>query len=338
MAAELMHGGALQPIQAQFSAAPQPWIDLSTGVNPWPYPMATTDGDYTQLPEPGDLQQLREAAASAFAVAPQRLLAGPGSELLMRLLPAVVSAHHVGLARVGYGDYRAIWQQAGALITSAEDVLETAGRVDLMMLGNPNNPDGRQYTPDQLLNALHELQQRQGWLVVDEAYGELYPELSILAAAGQPGLIVFRSFGKFYGLPGLRLGWVMAPPDILQRYAAYLGVWPVHSAALNVATQAYHDRNWQQQTRHTLSAAGFRLTELLVAHNLEIIGATDLFCLVRADSADRLWHELAEAGIYVRHFAEHPGCLRFGLPAAETGWERLHNVLNRHRSSWVARP
>lgn len=327
MSADLLHGGALDAMQQQFPSAPKPWIDLSTGVNPWPYPVDNTHFDtIARLPQQAEMQSLRRAAANSFGINPDHLLAAPGSELLIRLLPLVTQAQRVAIARCCYGDYEDIWLTRGshpAEVLKHDNPLQLADKVDLIIIGQPNNPDGREYSVDEVLDAHARLQQHNGSLVVDEAYAELNPAVSLMSRAGVPGLIVLRSFGKFYGLPGLRLGWLAAHKDTLIRFADILGAWPVNSPALCLATQAYDDTAWQTATRQRLHVAELELKNDLLEAGLEVTGGTSLFCLVKHNQAHSLWRSLAEAGIYVRRFADHPRLLRFGLPQNQYARQRL---------------
>jgi cobalamin biosynthetic protein CobC len=139
---------------------------------------------------------------------------------------------------------------------------------------------------------------------------------------GRGDIIVLRSFGKFFGLAGVRLGFALAAPDVAARLRARLGPWAVSGPALAIGTKALADRAWIEETRRRLAAGIARLDKILAAANLEIIGGTSLFRLVRA-RACALFHHLGRSGIIVRIFPENPSWLRFGQPAAEEDWQRL---------------
>jgi len=138
---------------------------------------------------------------------------------------------------------------------------------------------------------------------------------------------VLRSFGKFYGLPGLRLSFALAAPEIATRIGTALGPWPVSSAALTIGAAALADAEWRERTRAKLAEAALKLDACLVRAGLEVIGGTSLFRLVRSKDAGRVFQALGEAGIMVRRFAEHPAWLRFGFPGGEAEWQRLERAL-----------
>ena len=312
MTDDLLHGGALDRMQAAYPNAPTPWVDLSTGINPWPYPVGALPPEAWQhLPTAAAMQACRAAMARAIGAPEASLLLAPGSELLIRLLPTVIAPRTVAVASPTYGDHARAWRASGAEVIETTDPLAEAGKVDALVLCNPNNPTGMVLERSQMGQALTRQAARNGWLIVDEAYADLCPALSLAPLAGAGNLIILRSFGKFYGLAGLRLG-----------------VWPVSGPALAIGAQAYADLAWQDATRDQLAAARRRLDKILLDSGLWIVGGTDLFRLARTDNARQLWHQLAEAGLYVRRFDYAPDLLRIGLPANTEAEHRLAAALS----------
>jgi cobalamin biosynthetic protein CobC len=311
------HGGRLGAAARHFPNAPEPWIDLSTGISPWPYPFPADlrlSADWPRLPEPETLARLEAAAAAAFgAPDPDEVVAVPGSDLAIRLLPQLMGQTHAHYLAPIYSGYRAAWPDARPV---THDRMEEA---DLLILANPNNPDGRTIAPE-ALRAL------PGQLIVDEAFADASPEVSL--APNRWGAIVLRSFGKFFGLAGLRLGFVLADRPLASRLRALLGDWPVSAPAIGIATAAYEDRNWQTAQRARLNDASGRLDTILRSAGLEIAGGTPLFRLARTEGAPGLFRHLAQAGILVRPFAEDSTALRFGLPGDEPHWQRLEQALS----------
>jgi cobalamin biosynthesis protein CobC len=208
---------------------------------------------------------------------------------------------------------------------------------DLAVVVNPNNPDGRILAKNMLLALADAQRRRGGLLVVDEAFMDVGPAGASLAAeAGRGGLIVLRSFGKFFGLAGLRLGFALAAPKVIARLDAMLGPWAVAGPAIVIGETALADAAWAEATRASLGRAAQRLDALLaethaVSAGLEIIGGTALFRLVRTQMAGELHQHLGRAGILVRRFAEQPAWLRFGLPHGEDVWRRLQTALSAFR-------
>ncbi len=326
---DIDHGGNIAGANARFPHAPQPWIDLSTGINPHAYPhsdIASTA--FCRLPEPSALQSLKKAAASVYgATSADNVAAAPGTQIL---LPLLVEAAFGGSVQVGakaailsptYAEHARMARLAGFDLTETPN-FEELFAADLALVVNPNNPDGRLIDRSELLRLAAHMASKGGLLVVDEAFMDVAPAGHSLAADIGPGLAVLRSFGKFYGLAGLRLGFALAPVADIQRIEARLGPWAISGPALQIAGQALADANWQNAMRETLHADAARLNDMLTEAGLDVVGGTSLFRLVRHGHAPALYRLLGEAGILVRPFSERPHDLRFGLPHGE-GWARL---------------
>ncbi|MGE0181743.1 MAG: threonine-phosphate decarboxylase CobD [Parvularculaceae bacterium] len=328
MSGDLLHGGALDRMRTAFPDAPEPWIDLSTGINPWPYPdTSVTPASLHHLPTNAASLACRKAMTKAFGAPEESLLIAPGSEILIRLLPTVISLRKISLLSPTYGDHANVWRGAGVKIINTADPLAFADEVDAVVICNPNNPDGRTFSPDALDAARRRLAARGGWLIVDEAYCDLDPSLSVASLGGAEGLLILRSFGKFYGLAGLRLGAIIAPESLRSHIAARLGVWPASGPALEIGARAYADHAWRLSTRKHLGAASRRLDGALVAGGLTVVGGTDLFRFVEAEDAHSLWERLARAGLYVRRFDWSARHLRIGLPPDASAQDRLAAAL-----------
>ncbi|MEM7432915.1 MAG: threonine-phosphate decarboxylase CobD [Pseudomonadota bacterium] len=330
----LLHGGALDLMKARFPDAPLPWIDLSTGINPWPYEGGLdVAAAGRHLPTAAEFEDCAAAMAVAIGVNKQHVLLSPGSELLIRLLPTVVAAKRVCVTARSYGDHASAWRLAGVQLIESNDPLEQIDHCDVVIVCNPNNPDGRRWTREALQRARARLAERGGWLIVDEAYMDLDPDGSVLSESPTDGLIVFRSFGKFYGLAGIRLGALWAPAEITQAMSERLGVWPVSGPTLAIGAQAYRDIDWQDATRQRVSSARKELDRVLSHHGLGVVGGTDLFRLVQVPCAERWWQELGARGIYTRRFKWSENELRFGLPATDAELERLDAALQEINAS-----
>ncbi|WP_074204299.1 threonine-phosphate decarboxylase [Parasphingorhabdus marina] len=312
------HGGRLVAAAGRFKSAPAPWIDLSTGISPWAYPVPEVTADiWGRLPEPEQIARLERAAAEAFGVTkPAEIVAVPGSDLAIRLLGTLFPNSQGALLTPIYSGHRAAWPDA------VEISRDEADDHDLVILANPNNPDGRIVSPARL-RAL------RGQIIVDEAFADTEPAVSLLPDRGDA--IILRSFGKFYGLAGIRLGFVIADVPIVERLRHVLGDWPVSAIATTVGIAAYQDGNWQEHQRKRLGEAASRLDRLLEDSGLRIIGGTSLFRLAIHDKARELFEYLGRSGILVRPFSEEEQQLRFGLPANEAEWQRLTNALDSWR-------
>ena len=328
------HGGRLGAARAAYSQAPQPWIDLSTGINPKSYPAPRARGEtLNRLPDTGELSRLETVAAAAFGVAdPQRVVATGGTEPALRLLPYVLGQGAAVVAGPTYGSHADGWERAGvpSRVVADSQLQESIADQAALVVVNPNNPDGRIISRERLRHLHDAAGARGGVLVVDEAFAEVTPGSSVADIAGSneaPHLVVLRSFGKFYGLAGLRLGFVVGAPELMARIRSVIGDWPVSVDAMAAGLAAYGDPEWAERTRVQLARSARRLDELLSGHGFEVVGGTSLYRLVRADDAPVRFERLAAAGILTRPFQHDRSLLRFGLPGAPDAWRRLSDVL-----------
>lgn len=325
----LHHGGDLARVMTAPGAYCGRWLDLSTGINPWPYPVGELPQSlWARLPGSAAEGLLREKAALYYRAAdPECVVAAPGSQALIQWLPRLRAFSRVAVLGPTYGEHAPAWSAAGHELATVTAPDALAADWDVAVVTNPNNPDGRRLAPGWLLSIAEALARRQGWLVVDEAFADLEPALSLAPETARPGLIVLRSFGKFFGLAGLRLGFALAAAPVAARLRAALGPWAVSGPATAIAAAALADSAWIEATRARLAAAAGRLDALLAEARLQIVGGTALYRLVETPHADTLRPRLLGHGIYVREFPERPTWLRFGLPPDEKGFARLRRAL-----------
>ncbi|MFN4284181.1 MAG: threonine-phosphate decarboxylase CobD [Alphaproteobacteria bacterium] len=314
---EIRHGGDLTTAETRYGKPKDGWLDLSTGINPQPYPFLPPDTDaWHRLPQRAGLDRLIDAAAKRYGAANRScIVAAPGSQTILQWLPRLLPPTRVLALAPTYGEYVPTWR-AGGHDARLTDTLDAARDAAVVVLANPNNPDGRRHAPETLLALAAELATRGGWLLVDEAFADADPEISVARHAGMAGLVVLRSLGKFYGLAGLRLGFALAPADLAAKLAAAIGPWAVSGPALAIGAQALEDSAWTAETRDRLALASARLAALLLDAGCEPIGGTALFQLARHARAAALQEHLGRQGILVRSFESEPDRLRFGLPAA----------------------
>ena len=328
------HGGRLCVARALFPNVPQPWIDLSTGINPAPYPAPRASArERNHLPESTELARLEAVAAAAFNVDdPSRVIATGGTESALRLLPYLLKVSAAIVAGPTYSSHADAWNRAGTKTSVVADTQlgELAVANVAVTVVNPNNPDGRLLDRQQL-QALHDsLHAKRGALIVDEAFGDLEPQHSVASLAGTehaPSMVVLRSFGKFYGLAGVRLGFVIASPALAAQLRHLLGDWPVSADALRAGLAAYADHAWAEKTRLRLKRAAQRLDKLLIASGMTIVGGTSLYRLARAPNATARFTQLISQGILARPFDYDSTLLRFGLPLAANDWRRVTDAL-----------
>jgi cobalamin biosynthetic protein CobC len=326
------HGGDLAWANARFGTPKRGWLDLSTGINPVPYPMMDVAHDiWRRLPQADAMQALTDAAASCYGVKdPAAIVAANGSQAILQWLPRLMPRDCVAIVTPTYGEYAACWRAAGHDLMPVRDLGETAP-AGVVVLANPNNPDGRRFATDELLRLADALVARGGMLVVDEAFADAEPDVSLAPHAGRDGLVVLRSFGTFFGLGGLRLGFALAPPSLAQILREAIGPWAVSGPAATIGARALSDRAWIAWTQDRLKRDSAGLALLLQRSGLTIVGRTAQFCLAAHDRAAGLFDHLGRRGILTRAFADQPSWLRFGLPAPED-FSRLDTALGE----WTA--
>jgi cobalamin biosynthesis protein CobC len=318
------HGGNLDVARARFGGELADWIDLSTGINRLPYPVPQLPAHHWQaLPSRAEIEALRQAARAAYhTMAP--LLATAGAQAAIQMLPYLASPGRAKILSPTYGEFGHVLRGAGWTVEPVSG-LDALADADLAIVVNPNNPDGRRHDPEALLA----LTSRVGRLVIDESFVDATPELSLAPQSGRPGLLILRSFGKFYGLAGIRLGFALGGEADIAALARVVGPWPVPGVAIEIGRLALFDRNWADETRARLVRDAARLDQLAQAAGWEIVGGTPLFRLYDVGDGLRAQEWLARAQIWSRVFKDSSFWLRLGLPGDEKEWQRLTVALSR---------
>ena len=324
----IRHGGNLARARALFPQAPEPWIDLSTGINPHSYPHSPIPGNaFARLPEPSLAQELKAIAANAYgAPSAAHVAAGPGTQILLPIIAGLLrSGSSAAVLSPTYAEHARAAKMAGFGVIETDDPDRLAS-ADLAVVVNPNNPTGRIVPKSDLLTLAAAMRAKGGLLVVDEAFMEVSEAESMADTVDEGGLLVLRSFGKFYGMAGLRLGFAISHPDIIAKIESRLGPWAVSGPALHVAGEALADVPWRQATRAKLEQDAARLDVLLISAGIAVAGGTSLFRFIRDPRAQAIYRHLGERGIITRRFEERPADLRIGLPA-ENDWSRVETAL-----------
>ncbi len=316
----IAHGGDLGDVRRRHRDTPQPWIDLSTGINPVPYPVGAQPADaWSRLPSHEAGQALIAAAARRYRCAPAQLVAAPGTQALIQILPRLMPRSRVAIVGPTYAEHEHNWRRHGhdvAVVASLE-----LADADVAVAVNPDNPTGRLSSPDALRRVKANL------VVVDEAFIDLLPPEASLAGTLPGNTVVLRSFGKTYGLAGLRLGFAITAAPLAQRLREELGPWAVSGPALTIGAAALADDAWLQAAAARLADDGRKLDELLVSAGFAILGGTPLFRLASQPEAHEKVEDLARRGIHVRAFDHQPTWLRFGLPVGDAEFRRLSAAL-----------
>lgn len=318
------HGGNLDLAQQRFGGRAEDWIDLSTGINRVPYPVGEICAHHWQaLPSRSEIEALHQAARDAYGTGAPIVATG-GAQAVIQMLPQLAPRGRARILAPTYNEYAAVLSAAGWEVGEVRALDALAG-ANLAIVVNPNNPDGRRYSPKDLLALLP----RVGHLVIDESFVDAVPEISLASEAGRPRLLILRSFGKFYGLAGLRLGFAIGHAADIGKLAAASGPWPVSGAAIAIGCRALRDDAWAKATSARLARDCVRLDETAQGQGWRLVGGAPLFRLYETPDALAAQEKLARGQIWSRVFAQNPTWLRLGLPGSESEWARLAEVLAR---------
>ncbi|MGN8122590.1 threonine-phosphate decarboxylase CobD [Pseudomonas sp. 22082] len=321
----LEHGGRLRRAALGYGIAEEDWLDLSTGLAPWPFPVPDIPlRAWARLPENDD--GLEQAACDYYGTS--QVLPVAGSQMAIQLLPRLRRAGKVGVLSPCYAEHAEAWRRSGYIVREVleQEVDFFLDSLDVLVVVNPNNPTGLNLTPARLLDWHARLAQRGGWLVVDEAFMDNTPQLSLAPHAHQVGLIVLRSFGKFFGLAGVRLGFVLAERKLLRLLAEQVGPWAVSGPTRVLGQACLRDTEGHTRQRIRSDEASERLAALLERSGFKPQGGCALFQWLITEQASALHEFMARRGILLRLFA-HNSSLRFGLPADAADEARLEQAL-----------
>lgn len=325
----IVHGGGIAAAAARFGGKPEDWLDLSTGINPNPVAVPEIDAAaWHRLPDRHRQDAARAAAARYYRTPHVLPLPVPGTQSVIQLLPRLVLAgRRAAVMSPTYGEYARVLGNAGIAVDRVDGLDAVTEAHGLVVVVNPNNPDGRFFPRETLLDLHRRVEASGGLLLVDEAFGDMRPDDCIAPLAGddRPGLLVFRSFGKFFGLAGLRLGFVAGPSAVLETLADGLGPWAVSGPALSIATTLMASDT--TPIRHAIQQRKAALDRVLAGAGLVSAGGTGLFSLVEHASAKDLHEHLCRHHILVRPFDYHARWLRFGLTPDAASDTRLAAAL-----------
>lgn len=306
------HGGNLSSAVARFGGNRSDWIDLSTGINPEPYPVTDlSPQDWSALPDQAELDALIHAARTFWHVPDgAAILPAPGASALIAAIPTLAEAANVEITKPTYNEHAGAFESHGWQVTDS-------GPTQARVLVHPNNPDGRIWTAKDADAPL---------TVIDESFCDICPEHTLIDLANRPGTVILKSFGKFWGLAGLRLGFAIGDPALIARLRTLQGPWAVSGPALRVGARALQDHTWAEETRIRLATDRARLDDLMTPRGAKLVGGTDLFRLYEIDDASAWQEKLARNQIWSRIFPYSSTYLRLGLPPA-SGWERLEAAM-----------
>jgi len=326
----MKHGGDLTEAIARHGGAAASWLDLSTGINPWPWPIPQhlPDNVWQHLPSRADADALIAAARRTYGVpGGVEIAVAAGTQALIQLVPYLAAPGPVAIVGPTYSEHALAWRNAGHSVIAIDNLGACPETAVHAVVVNPNNPDGRVTDRVALKRVAAQLKGRGGWIVIDEAFADIDPAVSAVALCPDWPVLILRSFGKFYGLAGLRLGFAVGTLDVIERIATALGPWPCSGPALSIGTAALGDQQWADRTRSALEQQAGALDDVLAKAGFAIAGGTPLFRLARHPQALKLHAQLAKRHIWCRSFDWADDLLRFGLPSNAVGLNRLAVVL-----------
>ena len=330
----MMHGGDLSAAVAKYGGTREEWLDMSSGINQRSYPFNGPQAiaDIGALPNQSDLVDCLSAARAAYRVPDEvSVVASPGTQSLIQAMPVLLGTNQSCLI-LGptYSEHQRAMARAGVDVAMVEELPKEFLPGDCLLVVNPNNPNGRKLEPDELVAIAAKLQKQRGLLIVDEAFADLTPEISIVdRLADMPNVVVLRSFGKFFGMGGIRLGFLVGHEVHMSKIRDMLGPWAVSTPALRIGSQALRDIEWQEAQRQNLAHFAKALDDVLKKRGLYVAGGTHLFRLVLKENARDLHEKLAKQKIWTRVFNYNADYMRFGVPIDQDMLDRLDDALEK---------
>ncbi|MEM7067296.1 MAG: threonine-phosphate decarboxylase CobD [Pseudomonadota bacterium] len=322
---KVFHGGRLDAAIAEFGGSREDWLDLSTGINPVPWPVGEISNlAWQALPDERMERDLIAAARDYYRVpAAMEIVAANGTQALIELLPELTGINDVAIVSPTYGEHAHCWKKHGRNVVPVGDIdgaIKSGCKAAVVV--NPNNPDCRIHS----VGELKKLASRTEILIVDEAFCDSEPEHSFVSQMPE-NVIVLKSFGKFFGLAGVRLGFAVCKTEWVGYLKEKIGPWAVSGPALEIGAYALKDSVWIEHTKLNLRKMAASLSELLSSLGFQVDGVNPLFVYASHEKAEAIYEFLASQKILVRPFPENPKYLRLGLPANETGLQRLETAL-----------
>ena len=330
----MMHGGDLSAAQSRFGGELEDWLDLSSGINHISYPFDRERAleAIASLPNQSELVDCLSAARRAYGVPDEvSVVASPGTQSLIQAMPVLLGVNQSCLI-LGptYSEHQRAMARAGVDVAMIQEIPKEFFPGDCLLIVNPNNPDGRRLDADVLIDLAAKLHKQRGLLIVDEAFADVVPDVSVVSELTKmPNCVVLRSFGKFFGMSGIRLGFLLGHEVQLSKIRDMLGPWAVSTPALRVGTEALNDTKWQNELRASLVERSAQLDTLLEKHGLYVAGGTPLFRLVVKEDARELHRKLAELHIWTRVFDYRTDFMRFGIPVRQEEFDRLDEALHK---------
>lgn len=324
----IFHGGGLDAAVKKYGGEKTEWLDLSTGINPNPYPVYGVDPlAWNKLPDINAMAILTNAARNYYRIGDGlELCAANGTQAIIEILPIAFACKRVGILSPTYNEHAYVWKKSGSEVFEITRGEPLPVDLDALVIVHPNNPDASVIEKSEFLEYSESLKKSNGIMIVDEAFCDTTPEKSIVTDLPE-NVVVLKSFGKFFGLAGLRLGFAIANPLLLGRIRKYIGIWSVSGPALQIGARAYADTNWINYAITALKVLSSKQAGILKNVGFKIEGVNPLFCYVSHKNASSIHDLLAERQILIRPFVRDNTKLRFGICANNKQMERLEATL-----------
>ncbi|MBX7145921.1 MAG: aminotransferase class I/II-fold pyridoxal phosphate-dependent enzyme [Alphaproteobacteria bacterium] len=324
------HGGDLIYAKNYFGEPNHPWVDLSTGINPRSYPFSFIKNEkYQKLPSQNDISKLLEIARNYYQTPDQvDIIAGPGSQFFLQTLPLFLQEYkNISILTPTYNEYAKCWGSKNSKITYVKKITELKRDQQILIICNPNNPNGAIIDHNVILDTAQFLKKNKGILIIDEAFVDPIPEYSIVPLLHHSNIIVLKSFGKFFGLAGLRLGFMISAHPVIQQINHFLGPWPISHPAIEIGIKAFNDKVWINKTKNWLQITSKKIHSVFQTYNFKQYKGTALFTFINDSRAFSLYQCLGKKGIYTRIYKENPSWIRIGMPLPQT-FKRLTKALS----------
>ena len=319
----IQHGGDIDLAIKKYGGERKNWIDLSTGINRTSYPwQESVNVHLRDLPGSKLLMSLEETASRAYKIAVGTdTVASSGAQQIINLLPLYLKKYNsVAILGPTYNEYESAFKSSNVRTKMVSEISDLYCS-DIAIIVNPNNPTGKEIAEE----ALDELSKKVRILIIDESF-KMFSSRKIQKL---DNVIQINSLGKFFGLAGLRLGFVSGPSDFIKSVRNMLGPWPISSLAAEIGLVALNDKIWISEMEKILLAASNALHEVCNSKNWKLVGKTNLFHTYAISNCLEVEEQFAAHGIWVRTFDYSETWVRLGIPTSECELTRVKQALNQ---------
>ncbi|WP_249435986.1 threonine-phosphate decarboxylase CobD [Paenibacillus sp. Marseille-Q4541] len=326
------HGGDVETAAARYGLHAADFLDYSANINPLGPPAEVKEAlmqgwkEIIRYPDPGH-RGLKRRLSDKLQLGEEHILVGNGAAECMALLLQALRPETVGTIEPGFSEYRTLAIQFGAKVDSVygrkdkhyraeiSDIVGLMERVQVLFIGQPNNPNGVQYSLSDLEVIAKKAEQTKTKLVVDEAFIDFIPERSRQSLAPSlgkyPEVIIIRSMTKFYAIPGLRLGFAIASPEIIRAMTKKQVTWSVNGLALLAGEACLQAQpSYEQDTLSLIAMERTRLMDGLSEYGFTVCPGEANYLLVESLApwtAGTLQEAMGRKGILIRSCAMYPG-------------------------------